>query len=153
MMPALAVASALPPTLSALPTGLAVSVLCVAVVVEIVAVPGVLLPGGTMTLLAGALIGSGRPVAAVAIPVVAAVIRAGRRAAPRGAPRVRPGRIFSRRCTAALSSRCAGVGTQTSGIRSALSSIASFSLSSLSVFIRDSAIHRRYSGWATATWR
>jgi membrane protein DedA with SNARE-associated domain len=64
----------LPSALSALPTAAAVSVLCVAVVVEIVAVPAVLLPGGTMTLLAGALIGSGRPALAVAVPVVAAVI-------------------------------------------------------------------------------
>ena len=48
--------------------------LCVAVVVEIVAVPAVLLPGGTMTLLAGALIGSGRPALAVTVPVVAAVV-------------------------------------------------------------------------------
>jgi membrane protein DedA with SNARE-associated domain len=34
----------------------------------------VLLPGGTVTLLAGALIGAGRPALAVALPVVAAVI-------------------------------------------------------------------------------
>ena len=54
-----AAASVLPSALSALPTAAAVGVLCVAVVVEIVAVPAVLLPGGTMTLLAGALIGSG----------------------------------------------------------------------------------------------
>jgi membrane protein DedA with SNARE-associated domain len=64
----------LPSALSALPTAAAVSVLCVAVVVEIVAVPAVLLPGGTMTLLAGALIGSGRPALAVAVPIVAAVV-------------------------------------------------------------------------------
>ncbi len=50
----------MPSALSALPTAAAVSVLCVAAVVEIVAVP-VVLPGGTMMLLAGALIGSGRP--------------------------------------------------------------------------------------------
>ena len=56
------------------PTAATVSVLCVAVVVEIVAVPAVLLPGGTMTLLAGALIGSGRPALAVTVPVVAAVV-------------------------------------------------------------------------------
>jgi membrane protein DedA with SNARE-associated domain len=67
-------ASVLPSALSALPTAAAVGVLCVAVVVEIVAVPAVLLPGGTMTLLAGALIGSGRPALAVAVPVVAAVV-------------------------------------------------------------------------------
>jgi membrane-associated protein len=66
--------SVLPSALSALPTAAAVSVLCVAVVVEIVAVPAVLLPGGTMTLLAGALIGSGRPALAVAVPVVVAVV-------------------------------------------------------------------------------
>ena len=60
-----AAASVLPSALSALPTAPAVSVLCAAVVVEIVAVPAVLLPGGTMTLLAGAVIGSGRPALAV----------------------------------------------------------------------------------------
>jgi membrane protein DedA with SNARE-associated domain len=60
--------------LSALPTVAAVGVLCAAVLVEIVAVPGVLLPGGTVTLLAGALIGAGRPPLAVAVPVAAAVI-------------------------------------------------------------------------------
>jgi membrane protein DedA with SNARE-associated domain len=49
-------------------------VLCFAVVVEIVAVPAVLLPGATVTLLAGALIGSGRPAAAVSVPMVIAVI-------------------------------------------------------------------------------
>ncbi len=59
---------------NAMPTAAAVSVLCVAVVAEIIAVPGVLLPGGTMTLLAGALIGSGRPAAEVAIPMMIAVI-------------------------------------------------------------------------------
>jgi membrane protein DedA with SNARE-associated domain len=57
-----------------MPTALAVSVLCAAVIIEIVAVPAVLLPGGTVTLLAGALIGAGRPALAVALPVVAAVI-------------------------------------------------------------------------------
>ena len=57
-----------------MPTALAVGVLCAAVIIEIVAVPAVLLPGGTVTLLAGALIGAGRPVLAVALPVVAAVI-------------------------------------------------------------------------------
>ena len=60
--------------LGALPTVMAVGVLCAAVIVEIVAVPAVLLPGGTMTLLAGALIGAGRPALAVALPVVAAVV-------------------------------------------------------------------------------
>jgi hypothetical protein len=67
-------AAALPPVLSAMPTALAVSVLCAAVVVEIVVVPAVLLPGGAVTLLAGGLIGAGRPALAVALPVVVAVI-------------------------------------------------------------------------------
>jgi membrane protein DedA with SNARE-associated domain len=66
--------SALPSALGALPTAVAVGVLCAAVVAEIVAVPAVLLPGGTMTLLAGALIGAGRPALAVALPVAAAVV-------------------------------------------------------------------------------
>jgi membrane protein DedA with SNARE-associated domain len=57
-----------------MPTALAVGVLCAAVMIEIVAVPGVLLPGGTVTLLAGALIGTGRPALAVALPVAVAVI-------------------------------------------------------------------------------
>ena len=71
---ALASGSALPSALSALPTAVAVAVLCAAAVVEIVAVPAVLLPGGTVTLLAGALIGSGRPALAVALSVAAAVV-------------------------------------------------------------------------------
>ena len=74
MTPVLVAAPALPAALSALPTAAAVAVLCVAVVVEIIAVPAILLPGGTMTLLAGALIGAGRPAFAVAFPVVLAVI-------------------------------------------------------------------------------
>jgi hypothetical protein len=57
-----------------MPTAVAVSVLCAAVIIEIVAVPAVLLPGGTFTLLAGALIGAGRPALAVALPIVVAVI-------------------------------------------------------------------------------
>jgi hypothetical protein len=73
-MPALASAAGLPSVLGAMPTAVAVSVLCAAVIIEIVAVPAVLLPGGTVTLLAGALIGAGRPALAVALPVVAAVI-------------------------------------------------------------------------------
>ena len=73
-LPALASAAGLPSVLGALPTAVAVSVLCAAVIIEIVAVPAVLLPGGTVTLLAGALIGAGRPALAVALPVVAAVI-------------------------------------------------------------------------------
>lgn len=69
-------AAALPPVLNAMPTAVAVAVLCVAVAAEIVAVPLIILPGGTVTLLAGALIGAGRPAAEVAIPVCAAVIAA-----------------------------------------------------------------------------
>src|SRR6202012_3999391 len=57
-----------------MPTAVAVGVLCAAVIIEIVAVPAVLLPGGTFTLLAGALIGAGRPALAIALPVVPAVI-------------------------------------------------------------------------------
>jgi membrane protein DedA with SNARE-associated domain len=67
-------AAALPAALTAMPTVVAVAVLCVAVVTEIVVVPAVLLPGGTMTLLAGALIGAGRPPLEIAIPVSLAVI-------------------------------------------------------------------------------
>ncbi|HEV3068358.1 MAG TPA: hypothetical protein VGY50_10955 [Streptosporangiaceae bacterium] len=74
MMPVAAAAPAFLPALNALPTAAAVATLCVAVVVEIVLVPAVLLPGGTVTLLAGALIGAGRPALAVAVPVVAAVV-------------------------------------------------------------------------------
>ena len=70
----MAAAPALLPALNALPTAAAVATLCVAVVVEIVLVPAVLLPGGTVTLLAGTLIGAGRPALAVAVPVVAAVV-------------------------------------------------------------------------------
>lgn len=67
---------AVPSALSGLPTAVAVTALCVAVTVEIVLIPGMLLPGGTVTLIAGALIGSGRPVIAVAVPMVVAVIGA-----------------------------------------------------------------------------
>ena len=76
--------------------------LCVAVVVEIVAVPAVLLPGGTMTLLAGALIRSGRQALAVTVPVVAAVVGGDQLAYFSGAAvtgwwrRRRPGRIGER---------------------------------------------------------
>jgi membrane-associated protein len=73
-MPAFASSSALASTLGAMPTAVAVGVLCAAVIIEIVVLPAVLLPGGTVTLLAGALIGTGRPALAVALPVVAAVI-------------------------------------------------------------------------------
>jgi membrane protein DedA with SNARE-associated domain len=67
-------ASPLPSALNAMPTAAAVGVLCAAVIMEIVALPAVLLPGGTITLVAGALIGAGRPGFAVALPVAAAVI-------------------------------------------------------------------------------
>ena len=73
-MPVLVSAPALPSALAALPTSVAVGVLCAAVIIEIVALPAVLLPGGTVTLLAGALIGAGRPVLAVALPVIVAVV-------------------------------------------------------------------------------
>jgi membrane protein DedA with SNARE-associated domain len=73
-MPVVAAAPALLPALNALPTAAAVAALCAAVVTEIVLVPAVLLPGGTVTLLAGALIGAGRPALAVAVPVVVAVV-------------------------------------------------------------------------------
>lgn len=73
-MPVVAAAPALLPALNALPTAAAVAALCVAVVAEIVLVPAVLLPGGTVTLLAGALIGAGRPALAVAVPVIVAVV-------------------------------------------------------------------------------
>jgi membrane-associated protein len=73
-MPVVAAAPALLPALNALPTAAAVVALCVAVVAEIVLVPAVLLPGGTVTLLAGALIGAGRPALAVAVPVIVAVV-------------------------------------------------------------------------------
>jgi len=67
---------AVPSALGGLPTAVAVAALCIAVLVEIVAIPGMLLPGGTVTLIAGALIGSGRPALAVAVPMVIAVIGA-----------------------------------------------------------------------------
>jgi membrane protein DedA with SNARE-associated domain len=73
---AAAASGTLPSVLNGLPTALAVAALCVAVVVEIVVVPAVLLPGGTVTLLAGALIGSGRPAVGVSVPMVMAVIGA-----------------------------------------------------------------------------
>ncbi|MBO0804737.1 MAG: hypothetical protein J2P25_16895 [Nocardiopsaceae bacterium] len=69
-----ALPSVLPPALVSLPTALLVAVLCSGVVAEIVVVPGVLLPGGTMTLLAGALIGAGRPTIEVAVPMIVAVL-------------------------------------------------------------------------------
>src|SRR6266702_2401075 len=69
-------AAAVPHALNVLPTAAAAAVLCGLVIAEIAGLPGMLLPGGTMTLLAGALIGSGRPALAVAVPVAAAVIAA-----------------------------------------------------------------------------
>jgi membrane protein DedA with SNARE-associated domain len=66
-------AAAVPHMLNVLPAAAAVAVLCGLVIAEITALPGVLLPGGTVTLLAGALIGTGRPAFAVAVPVAAAV--------------------------------------------------------------------------------
>ena len=90
------------PALHALPTAVAVGALCAAVMVEIVVVPAVVLPGGTMTLLAGALIGAGRPAFAVAIPVAAAVIAADQVAYFSGAAMItwwrrrRPGRTGER---------------------------------------------------------
>lgn len=101
MPTALAALPALPP-LHALPTAVAVGALCAAVAVEIIVVPAVVLPGGTMTLLAGALIGAGRPAFAVAIPVAAAVIAADQVAYFSGAAvitwwrRRRPGRTGER---------------------------------------------------------
>jgi membrane protein DedA with SNARE-associated domain len=73
-MTATLAAAQLPSVLNAMPTAAAVGILCAAVVVEIVTLPAVLLPGGTITLLAGALIGAGRPAFAVALPIAAAVI-------------------------------------------------------------------------------
>jgi membrane protein DedA with SNARE-associated domain len=73
MSTVLAVASPLPSALNAMPTAVVVGVLCIAVIVEIVAMPTVL-PGATITLLAGALIGAGRPVLAVAVPLAVAVV-------------------------------------------------------------------------------
>jgi len=74
MTSALAAASGLPSVLNVMPVAVAVGILCAAVIVEIVALPAVLLPGGTITLLAGALIGAGRPALVVAAPLAAAVI-------------------------------------------------------------------------------
>lgn len=70
----LAITSSILSALNAMPTTVAVGVLCAAVVVEIVVLPAVMLPGGTVTFLAGALIGTGRQEFAVAVPVAAAVI-------------------------------------------------------------------------------
>jgi membrane protein DedA with SNARE-associated domain len=63
----------LPSALNAIPTGGVVAVLCVAVIGEIIVTP-TLLPGATITLLAGALVGAGRPGLAVVLPLVVAVV-------------------------------------------------------------------------------
>jgi membrane protein DedA with SNARE-associated domain len=100
MITAMAGAAPVPHALTALPA--AVAVLCALVIAEITAVPGILLPGGTMTLLAGALIGAGRSALAVAVPVAAAVIIGDQLAYLTGAAvigwwrRRRPGRAGSR---------------------------------------------------------
>src|SRR6266699_923308 len=62
-MDVIAGAAAVPDAPNVLLAAAAAAVLCGLVIAEIAALPGVLLPGGTMTLLAGALIGSGRPAA------------------------------------------------------------------------------------------
>ena len=72
-MTATLAAAQLPSALATMTTATVVGILCAAVVVEIVVLPAVLLPGATITLLAGAMIGTG-PAFAVAIPVAAAVI-------------------------------------------------------------------------------
>jgi membrane protein DedA with SNARE-associated domain len=72
-MPGPAAAALLPSALTAMPTAAIVGVLCVAALVEVVLVPTVL-PGATITLLAGALIGVGRPAFVVVIPLAAAII-------------------------------------------------------------------------------
>jgi len=124
---------AVPSALSGLPTAVAVAVLCVAVVVEIIAIPGMLLPGGTVTLIAGALIGSGRPVAAVAIPVVIAVIGADQLAYLSGAVlidwwrRRRPagaGRDGAPRERASGQRRAAGQGRAASWLTAAMPTVA-----------------------------
>jgi membrane protein DedA with SNARE-associated domain len=70
---ALATGSLLPSALTAMPTAAMVGVLCAAVIAEIVVLPTVL-PGATITLLAGALIGAGRPALAIAVPLGAAIV-------------------------------------------------------------------------------
>src|SRR5260370_42205315 len=101
-MGVIAGAAAVPHALNVLPTAAAAAVLCGLVIAEIAGLPGVLLPGGTMTLLAGALIGSGRPALAVAVPVAAAVIGGDHLAYLSGSAMIgwwrrrRPGRIRDR---------------------------------------------------------
>lgn len=123
-MPVLAAAPSLH-ALDALPTAVAIAALCVAIVAEIMVMPAVLLPGGTMTLLAGALIGAGRPALAVALPVVAAIMAGDQLAYFSGAAvsgwwrRRRPGRSGERQArrgraaawlTAAMPSLAGGAG-------------------------------------------
>src|SRR5260370_37273979 len=101
-MSVIAGAAVLPHALNSLPAVAAGAALCGLVIAEIVALPGGLLPGGTMALLAGALIGSGRPALPVAVPVAAAVIGgdhalgAPRRARCLSWPATRPQRVAPR---------------------------------------------------------
>jgi membrane protein DedA with SNARE-associated domain len=112
-MSVIAGAAVVPHVLNVLPTAAAVAVLCALVIAEIAALPGVLLPGGTMALLAGALIGSGRPALAVAVPVAAAVIAGDHLAYLSGAAvigwwrRHRPGRSRDQHSQAARHGRAA----------------------------------------------
>src|SRR5260370_29653284 len=121
-MSVIAGAAAVPHALNALPTAAAVAVLWGLAIAEIAALPGVRLPGGTMTLLAGALIGSGRPALAVAVPVAAAVIAGDHLANLSGTAvigwwrRRRPGRTRDRH--AARQGRAAG------GLTAAMPSLA-----------------------------
>ncbi len=89
-MDVIAGAAAVPDAPNVLLAAAAAAVLCGLVIAEIAALPGVLLPGGTMTLLAGALIGSGRPAA--------------RRSAPVSTPRRQTGKL-ARRAAAASPAR------------------------------------------------
>lgn len=73
--------------LSVLPAGIAAAVLCVLAVAEIAVMPGAVLPGGMVTLLAGALAGAGRAPLFIAVPVAAAVL-AGDHLAYRSGPAV-----------------------------------------------------------------
>ncbi len=91
-MDVIAGAAAVPDAPNVLLAAAAAAVLCGLVIAEIAALPGVLLPGGTMTLLAGALIGSGRPAARRSAPVSTP---AARPASSPGGPRppTRPARM------------------------------------------------------------
>src|SRR5260370_28172469 len=92
VMSVMAGAAVVPHALNALPTAAAVAVLCALAIGEIACLPGMLLPGGTVTLLAGAMIGAGRPALAVAVPVAAAVTAGDQLAYPCGAAVVGWGR-------------------------------------------------------------